>query len=196
MTTICLVRHGETDWNRAKRLQGQEDIPLNELGRRQAKECGAFLKNDQWDAIVASPLSRAKETAYIIEHYLPEDKEIVMMEHFKERAFGKGSGLTHEEINAQFPDRNYPGMESFEDFQHRIFEGLHSIQHHFPSKKVLLVAHGAVINCILSVLTDGEIGTGKTKLINACISNIERLQDNWELKSYNETTHLTDYASH
>ncbi|MDB5085743.1 MAG: yhfR, partial [Bacilli bacterium] len=66
MTTVCLVRHGETDWNAEGRLQGRQDTELNENGRKQAKLAGIHLKNEQWDAIVTSPLKRAKETAQII----------------------------------------------------------------------------------------------------------------------------------
>ncbi|KGP73337.1 histidine phosphatase family protein [Pontibacillus yanchengensis] len=196
MTTICLVRHGETDWNKHKRLQGQEDIPLNELGIEQAKECGEHLKTEQWDMIISSPLSRAKKTAEIIQTYMETPLDIIEMDAFKERSFGKGSGLYFHEIQSLYPDRNYPGMESWEAFKTRIFQGLHQVHQEYPNQKILLVAHGAVINGILSVLSNGEIGSGKTKLINACITNIERLEDSWKVTNYNETSHLSSFTQH
>ena len=66
MTMLYLVRHGETDWNRAHKIQGSTDIPLNDLGREQAATSGRLLARRQWDAVYASPLSRAFETASII----------------------------------------------------------------------------------------------------------------------------------
>lgn len=56
ITTICLVRHGQTDWNALGKLQGQTDIPLNELGKIQARQCGEFLSKNDWDVIISSPL--------------------------------------------------------------------------------------------------------------------------------------------
>ncbi|QHE54302.1 histidine phosphatase family protein [Pontibacillus sp. HMF3514] len=189
MTTLYLVRHGETDWNRQKRLQGQEDIPLNELG-------GIHLKNEYWDAIVASPLSRAYETAEIIQSHLEQTVSIHTIDEFKERAFGEASGLTFQELHEKYPNRNYSGQEEWEDFKTRVFSGLEQIQTNFKGKKILLVAHGAVINCMLSVLSNGEVGSGKTKLINACISHLENIDDMWNIRSYNETSHLSQFQSH
>ncbi|QSS98571.1 histidine phosphatase family protein [Pontibacillus sp. ALD_SL1] len=191
MTTICLVRHGETDWNKESRLQGQEDIPLNNTGRQQAEEAGRHLQDSNWDVLITSPLSRAKETATIILDHLNHPIDLVEMDNFKERAFGEGSGLTFDEIHSRYPARDYPGQEDWEPFQKRIFDGLHEVQQQFQDKKILLVAHGAVINAILSVLSEGEIGSGKTKLMNACISNIEHLNEMWQITTYNETNHLS-----
>ena len=70
ITTICLVRHGQTDWNALGKLQGQTDIPLNELGKIQARQCGEFLSEEDWDVIISSPLKRARETAEIISNYI------------------------------------------------------------------------------------------------------------------------------
>src|SRR6056297_2314192 len=66
MTHICLVRHGETDWNLRGLVQGSTDIPLNERGYSQARAAGAYLAGEQWDYLYASPLSRAHKTAVTI----------------------------------------------------------------------------------------------------------------------------------
>jgi uncharacterized phosphatase len=66
VTYLCLVRHGETDWNSLGKLQGRADIPLNKIGVLQAEECRDVLKSSKWDVIITSPLKRAKETAEII----------------------------------------------------------------------------------------------------------------------------------
>ena len=93
MTELCLVRHGQTDWNFQEIIQGREDIPLNALGHRQAEESAAFLSQESWDVIVASPLSRAVDTArYIAEACGIDAAHIIQDERFIEREFGAASG--------------------------------------------------------------------------------------------------------
>src|SRR4051812_41703851 len=114
MTTLYLVRHGETDWNRARRIQGSTDIPLNDTGRAQATATGRLLARRQWDAVVASPLSRAVETAALISREIglgtPE------LEHaIAERNYGDAEGMTGAEIDALYPNgAEVPGRESRE----------------------------------------------------------------------------------
>lgn len=188
---ICLIRHGETDWNLQGRIQGKTDIALNTTGIRQAEECREYLKNQAFDIFISSPLLRARKTAEIINsyHQLP----ILEMDEFKERSFGEGEGLTLEERERKYPDGNYPGQEETESFRKRVMDGIAEINHRFIGKKTVVVAHGAVINMILSTVSNGEIGTGKTKLINACISNIELLEEEWKIHNYNQITHLSLY---
>ena len=66
MTRFFLVRHGETEWNRLRKIQGVSDIPLNDTGRAQAAALGDILSKHRFDLIVSSPLSRARETALIV----------------------------------------------------------------------------------------------------------------------------------
>ncbi|GAB3053722.1 histidine phosphatase family protein [Virgibacillus ainsalahensis] len=189
MTTICLVRHGETDWNFYGKLQGKTDIPLNDTGIIQAEETGKFLNASDYDVIIASPLKRAKRTAEIINTYL--DLPFAVMEDFAERSFGDAEGMMLEERKTQYPDKRYPNQEKVEDFHSRVMAGIDKITIEHPDKRVLLVAHGAVINAILSIISNGKIGSGKTKLMNACISNIHFQQDQWNVKNYNQIEHLS-----
>ncbi|MBS4218781.1 histidine phosphatase family protein [Bacillus sp. FJAT-49711] len=191
MTTICLIRHGETDWNALGKLQGRTDIPLNSTGIQQAEECRDFLKSDSWDAIITSPLQRAKRTAEIINEGL--QVELVEMEEFVERSFGDAEGLTRKEIESIYPNKNVPNQEDRSALNERVIEGIEKINRKYGNKKVLLVAHGGVINAILSILSDGEIGSGKTRLINACISNINFQDEKWLISDYNQINHLTKY---
>ena len=85
ITKICIVRHGETDWNAQGRLQGRTDIPLNENGKVQAMKCGEFLAQNNWDAVITSPLKRARETAEIIANYM--GKSVIINEAFIENIF-------------------------------------------------------------------------------------------------------------
>ena len=186
---ICIVRHGETDWNLLGRLQGKTDIPLNKTGIQQAEECRAYFNQSEWDIVVTSPLKRAKKTATIINEDL--QLPIIEMEEFKERSFGDAEGLTLEERDAQYPDRNYPNMETRQEVLERAMIGLTKVNQQYPGKKVILVAHGAVIGAILSEISNGEIGSGKTKLINASLNHVEYVEEKWKIHNYNQIDHLT-----
>lgn len=98
---IYLIRHGETEWNKLKKIQGQEaDIPLCDCGRNQAKKTGLYLrdfriKSKPFDRIISSPLERAKETAEIIGNIVDYKKDIEYDNVLMERIHGKISGLSH-----------------------------------------------------------------------------------------------------
>ncbi|WP_299093247.1 histidine phosphatase family protein [uncultured Metabacillus sp.] len=191
MTSICIIRHGETDWNAIGKLQGRTDIPLNETGVFQAEECAEFLKEFQWDVIVTSPLKRAKQTAEIIKRKI--DVPLIEMEEFVEKGFGHAEGLMLEEREAAFPDGNYPNEETNLSITTRVMEGIQKINETFKDKRVLLVAHGVVITTILASLSNGEIDAAKTRLINACISNIYFQEEQWKIKDFNQITHLSKF---
>lgn len=188
MTVIYLIRHGETDWNAMERIQGRTDIPLNETGKRQAAASAAHLRASNWDVLITSPLARAKETAEIINAEL--NLPLHEMDAFMERGFGQAEGMTLADRAAIFPNRIYPGQEEWEALTRRVLDGLASVHHNFPGRKVLLVSHGGVINAILSELSKGEIGSGKTKLTNASISHIHFLEEQWQIRDFNLTDHL------
>ena len=88
---IYIVRHGETDWNLQKRLQGREDIPMNETGVAQANAAGRALEGIEFEYILSSPLTRARRTAEIIDGYVRCGK-VVCEEGLTERCFGSLSG--------------------------------------------------------------------------------------------------------
>ena len=190
MTTIYLVRHGETDWNVAKRAQGQTDIPLNATGIQQAEACGAALNPKDYDIVITSQLQRARKTAEIINNLL--ELPFKVMGDFAERSFGDAEGLTLEERNKLFPDRNYPNQEVLEDFSERIMTGLEHVHQNYVGKRILLVAHGAVIYRMLSIISEGtiDIGVGGRKIENTSISTIIRDGESWVMQDYNRVDHL------
>ena len=149
---LYLVRHGETDWNLQRRIQGSTDVPLNDNGRAQAKRAGDLLGTRQWDAVVASPLSRAFETASIIaaEVGLPEpttDPRLV------ERAYGDAEGLEISEVDRRFPGETHvPGRESREDVAARALEALIEIGEANPDKAIIVVSHGGLIRSVLNAV--------------------------------------------
>jgi len=156
MTVFALVRHGETDWNRERRIQGSTDIPLNDLGRDQARATGALLASRRWTALVASPLSRAAETARLIgEHVGLGDPEIEPR--LAERDYGAAEGLTGPEIDALFPDgADVPGRESRAAVAERAVAALHDLAARHPGEAVIVVAHGGVIRSVLETIDPGR----------------------------------------
>lgn len=188
MTTVCLIRHGETDWNAQGKIQGKTDIPLNGEGIGQAAQCGAYFTASDWDLIITSPLQRARRTAEIINESL--DLPLLEMEEFAEKHFGDAEGMTYEERALTFPNRHYPNQEDNGRFAERLAAGLKIINDRYPEQRVLLVSHGGVINAILGDLSGGEIGSGKTRLLNACLSHIHFDKENWVIRNYNQVSHL------
>lgn len=190
-TTICLVRHGETDWNLQHRYQGQADIPLNATGREQARLVADAIGDDGWDAIVSSPLSRAMETARAIAAVAGIDTGAIEQEpDLAERAYGDAEGLTLAEREARFPDGNWPGLEEWDDVAKRSMLALEHIARRHQGDRVLVVCHGGVINAILAVITKGEMGTGITVIINTARTILIKQGDAWDLESVNVTDHL------
>ena len=186
MSKICLVRHGETDWNKLGRLQGQTDIALNKAGKMQAKEVGEYLKQYNWRYAYSSPLKRVFETATIIAETIGIssiniDKSLI------ERNYGQAEGLISKERLAMFPDKNYPGQEDWYDLRDRSYNSIlkYAVKH--LTDDVIIVSHGAAINSILYTLSDGEFGSGITKLKNACMNMLEYDGKDLKVKFYNRS---------
>jgi uncharacterized phosphatase len=184
-TVICVVRHGETDWNAQGRLQGREDIKLNDSGREQARKIAAYLGREHWDAVVSSPLKRAYETAEIIARTLLVS-EIEVEEQITERDYGEASGLWPDERRSRFPG-GIPGQEDFELLRQRAMSGLEKIVNDHKGKRIVIISHGALTNSILYTLSGGEFGSFKTRLKNGCINQITVQDGKWTVDFYNKT---------
>src|SRR5699024_7945069 len=143
------------------------------------------------DLIVTSPLIRTKQTAEIINENMKLPP--IEMNAFKERGYGDAEGLTITERDQKFPSmRTYPNQEPREAETARVTAGIEEILEIYPNEQVLLVSHGGAINAILSQISGGEIGTGKTKLSNTCLSNITHDGKTWTVKDYNRVEHLVE----
>jgi broad specificity phosphatase PhoE len=160
VTTLLLVRHGETDWNRDGRWQGQSDTQLNEVGRAQAARLGEEL--DGVDVVYASDLARARETAEILARRL--DLDVELDERLRERGFGAWEGKTGPEIEVEFSDAHArwragegPGAddaEPFADFAVRVQSFLEDVLARHPDETVLVVSHGGSIRVIHALASD------------------------------------------
>jgi uncharacterized phosphatase len=186
LTVVCLVRHGETQWNKLKKTQGREDIELNRNGIAQASKCAEFLKAAQWDAIVTSPLKRAKTTAQIISGYLGIAK-IDEIYDFIERDYGKASGTTPQERSELFAEGVIEGEEDWNRLKDRAMKALEAVVNRYEGKRVIVVSHKGVINSILSEISHGAIGAGKTVLANGCINILKHNGNKWSIELYNQT---------
>ena len=147
MTDLVLVRHGETEWNRLKRVQGRTDIPLNDTGRRQARATAERLTGEHFDAVVASPLSRAAETAQIIADGIGIGP-IELVDDLVERDYGDAEGMTGKDIDARWGG-SLEARESRVEVIDRVKPALLAIAARHPGQRVLVVSHGGVIGSLV-----------------------------------------------
>lgn len=186
---VYLIRHGQTDWNLVGRFQGIEDIPLNQTGRKQALECGEILQQTHipFDCILTSPLCRARETAEILGNALGLPN-IQIEENLKERDFGKISGLLPEDREALVASKKPTGAEEWRVAGARLKEVLNRYCMEEDNQKyqhILVVSHGASINCFLSLISDKQVGAGRTVLKNTCLSTLSIDGDTFFIENYN-----------
>ena len=160
---IYLLRHGETNWNKERKMACKLDSVLNETGIKQAEEAQKLLGNVKYDLVISSPLSRAKRTAEIVNN---EKKPLIIDERLEERNVGVLDGKSLTEINlTEFFDYNknveYEGAENIQDFCERIWGFLDDIKVKYRDKDVLLVTHNIVIRAMkayfLGIPEDGNI---------------------------------------
>ncbi|ETT32468.1 phosphoglycerate mutase [Paenibacillus sp. FSL R5-192] len=190
MTQIALIRHGSTAWNKEKRSQGQTDNPLDQEGREQAVLLAARLAEESWDAIYASDLERASETARIIGDRLGI-QEIHLDPRLREMGGGQVEGTTEEERLVKW------GVEwSTLDLGRELAEAgtvrgsavLEDIVQQHPNGKVIVVSHGAVLrNTLRGLVPELDISV---KLSNTSITRIVKKDDTWQCELYNCSVHL------
>jgi uncharacterized phosphatase len=181
---ICIIRHGETDWNNSGRIQGREDIPLNNNGIIQIKETLKYFEKYNWNVIITSPSSRAKSSAEIISKGIGNIK-IIEEEDFLERDYGEASGLTVEEAKEKFPDGKWPGVESKGELQKRTVNAIEKYIKTFQEENIIIVSHGSAINSIINFYKD-DLKNGNVSLRNACITLLEKIDNKIEIKFYNK----------
>ncbi|WP_375389463.1 histidine phosphatase family protein [uncultured Amnibacterium sp.] len=181
MTDLVLVRHGETEWNRIGRVQGRTDIPLNDTGRAQAEAAGRRLRDQHFDAVVASPLSRAADTARIISAELGLGEPELVAD-LVERDYGRAEGMTDEAVQTQLGGR-LEARESREATVARVTPALLAIADRHPGQRVLVVSHGGVIGSLVRDATrwawppDGErIANGSDHLFRVQDGTLELVE--------------------
>jgi len=192
MTTIGWIRHGVTDWNLERRAQGQTDIPLNDAGRAQARAVAERLsKEEPWDVVYSSDLSRAKETADTIgaAFGLPVRTDARL----REVSFGTMEGTTPEERLLQFGsgwETLEFGREAPEAAAARGASFVEDVLERHPGQRVLVVSHGALIgNTLRRLAPDAEMNS---HLGNTSVSVFTFADAKWRCDLYNCTKHIED----
>lgn len=199
---LCLVRHGETDWNVENRVQGQLDLPLNSKGLNQAEALLAVVQKMHFDAVYSSDLSRASTTAVpLAQHFGLELKKKIGL---RERHYGAFQGFTYEEIGrkdpdalrrfrAREPDFDMGGGESLNMLRSRCLEQLEFLAFTHPGQTVLAVTHGAVLDTVFRILTNQSIEESLSIPTPNCALNWMRFdQGQWHLEVWGDKDHVLD----
>jgi broad specificity phosphatase PhoE len=183
MTSLYLVRHGETNWNAQRRIQGSTDIPLNDTGREQAMTTGMLLARRDWDGLFASPLGRAVETARIIGGEVGIST-LETIESIAERNYGEAEGLDYEQIERMFPgDTPVPGRETHQEVADRVLPALIALAVGHGGESLIVVTHGGVIRSVLNVV---DPGVGHGRIGNGSIHSFELVDGSLELVMFDD----------
>jgi probable phosphoglycerate mutase len=203
MTTFYIIRHGQTDWNLEGRWQGKADIPLNEAGRAQAQRLAGHLhrRRIRFDAIYSSDLLRAWETATVIADRL--NVEPVLLPALREIDVGAWSGLTRDEVVAQFHDlweRLHSGEdvprggdgETFGQLYDRVVGAVERLMHERPGQTIALVTHGGPVRALLLHAARDKVGVLPRPLhiSNTSLSVIACVANDWRILAVNDMSHL------
>lgn len=198
---LYIVRHGQTDYNIIRRIQGQSNSQLTDLGRQQANLLAKRLERIAFNAIYASDLDRAMDTAKTIR---PQG-DFILDKRLRERAFGQWQGLNYMEIKKEFPEliRRYesydpsfapPGGESWLQMRERAKSFIDDVAvRHANDEAVLAVSHGGLIKAVMAVVCDPEL---KLPLLpvspvdNTAIAKFALLNGKWRMCVWNDTAHL------
>lgn len=196
VTQLFWIRHGETEWNRFTRFQGLRDVPLSETGVEQAHRAAEYLKNQPFSAIYSSDLKRARQTAEIIaaKHSLPVES----FPELRERCCGDWEGKTRQEIGEQYPDWETVslhggkyGVEKTSEVVRRFLAKCEELARKHQGETIAIVAHGMCMNAVISKITDGELGLGKSRIKNTGISRLTYEEGKgFQIISFNDTSHL------
>jgi 2,3-bisphosphoglycerate-dependent phosphoglycerate mutase len=206
ITRFCLVRHGETDWNAARRLQGHTDIDLNARGLAQAKQMAQALKkiNLQFDVLYTSDLLRAAKTAQAIEALFNTSANSNVA--LRERHLGALQGLTTNEASTREPElwkshlsrnieENLRDGESIQQFSDRIKTALEKIRADHLGKTILLVSHGGALDMMYRIASNQALDAKKTVAVpNASLNWISHNGLTWKVDSWADTSHLDSLA--
>ena len=199
-TRLLLIRHGETAWNRATRIQGHTDIPLSTLGQVQASRLAEALVDEAIGAIYCSDLSRARQTAQAIAD--PRNLELKLDSGLRERSFGRFEGLSWQEIEQGYPEdaarwrRREPdfavgGGESLRVFSERCLAAVRRAAATHPGQTVAIVAHGGVLDCLYRAAAHVALDAPRSwQLGNATINRLLATPGGFTLVGWNDDRHL------
>ncbi|MEC5163849.1 2,3-bisphosphoglycerate-dependent phosphoglycerate mutase [Janthinobacterium sp. CG_23.3] len=204
-TTILLIRHGETAWNAARRLQGHTDIDLNDEGMRQAEALGEALAGAPLAAVVSSDLRRARQTAAAVagQHGLALQADCLL----RERCYGAFEGMLYADIAERYPleyaewqarhiDAVMPAgervAESFRQFYRRAVDGVERWAARYPGQTIAVVAHGGVLECAYRAAVGMSLDSPRDfQVKNASVNRFAFAAGKLTLTQWGDVEHLS-----
>lgn len=207
MTKIYLTRHGETEWNRQHRFQGNKDSNLTEKGILGAELLADRIEDIELDHIISSPLMRAYKTAEIARG--SKDLEIITHNGFKEINLGDFEGMTYMDIKKEHThllsaieedplNNRYPNGENLKEFYNRVIDTFKEVIEKHKNKTTLIVAHGGTIKCIEAYIRKFKLSNDwMGNVVKNCSLSYIEIDENNEIKEifYNDTKHLEGSAA-
>lgn len=199
-TRIIAIRHGETAWNLDTRLQGHLDIALNTTGIWQAGRVAQALADEPIDAVYASDLLRAWQTANAIAH--ATSSPLTAHPGLRERGFGEFEGKTYAEIESAWPEASQqwrkrephwapPGGESLTAMRERVLTTASTLAQAHIGGQIVLVAHGGVMDILYRLATGQELQAPRSwQLGNAAINRLLWTPEGFTLVGWADTSHL------
>ena len=200
MLDLVVIRHGETDWNRQQRFQGQIDIALNAMGLEQANRLGQHLAQSPTDVLICSDLQRARQTAAPLAAAWKQTAHT--RPGFREQSFGVLEGLDVPTIKTQHPelwaqwlehraDFALPGGESLQQFHARVLQSVREAAADHPGKTVTIVTHGGVLDMLWRTVHGLPLdGLRACDIPNTGVNRLRWRQGTLELVQWAEVTHL------
>jgi broad specificity phosphatase PhoE len=183
-TNFGLLRHGQTDWNINFLLQGITDVPMNQAGIEQVRLAAKFLRKDDWDLVLTSPLTRATQTAEILLDVLGFDVAI-QDDLLIERSFGQAEGLSYEQWKQKYSNLDeIPGGESKKQLLTRSKLLLDTVSSKYAGKRVLAVSHGALIRTLIAIASNHELPRDGERLSNASLNVVGHIENSWKIINY------------
>ena len=202
MTQIIFVRHGQTEWNKLGRYQGQANVPLSEVGRKQAAALAAKFPIENVDVIYSSDLDRARETAETFARNF--GLEVHPDTAFREIFFGDWEGLTYDQICEGWPNMmdkfftdpdkmRMPNGEGFQDVQDRAVQRLKEIIAENEGKTIAIAAHGGVIRTMLVWILHMDLKYMWTlRQDNTAVNVIDYRDGVFTVRTINDIHHLDE----
>jgi alpha-ribazole phosphatase len=200
LTKLLLVRHGQTLWNHISRYQGHSDIDLSDTGRNQASLLSQRLATVSLQAVYASDLKRALDTARIVAE--PHGLDVQALPQLREINFGAWEGLTYKEIESRYPEiasnwysspgsTRIPGGETFQELMERAYSTVTDLARKHDPGAIAVVTHGGAIRSIICALLGIDLNNVfRIRQDNATLNIIDFYDGYGILNLLNDTHHL------
>lgn len=199
-TEIIIVRHGQTQSNQLRRIQGQSDSPLSELGQQQALALSRRISSTYFAKLFSSDLGRAMATAEILAK--PLGLSVEACPALRETCFGEAEGHTWEAVHERYPEQaadwykhvaeaRLPGGESREEVTERVMKFFEKAVSDYQGQRLLMVTHGGVLACVFSRILQIPAGIRPQCVIENTSLNILSFKDQrWKIKTWGDVQHF------